>query len=338
MISIKEVARQAGVSVATVSRVVNGNYSVTPATRERVEAAIVALNYTPNAVARSLKRDSTQSIGFLVSDISNGYFTRIAKAVEDALTPYQYNIIVCSTENQQERELSYLKMLVSKQVDAILLNTTGENNEAVAAISRNLPVVLLERRVIAPGFQGDFLTYDNLESVRQLVEHLLRLGHRDIGVINGPVHLTSARERHQAFVTCMGKAGLDPQAFRVDADFSVEGGYVAAKVLLNREQRPTALVAMNNMMAAGALRYLRQAGVSVPGDMSLVCVGEIDHADILYVQPTYATQNPVPVGQKAVELLFSRLEGEGIPNREIMFMPQLVLGNTTREWSYQPQL
>jgi len=330
MASIKDVARQAGVSVATVSRVVNGNYSVTPRTRERVEAAIASLQYTPNAVARSLKSDITQSVGFLVSDISNSYFTRIAKAVEDALTPHQYNIIVCSTEDQQERELSYLRMLASKQVDAILLNTTGENNRTVAGISRAMPVVLLERRVLDPEFAGDYLTYDNVDGVRQLTQHLLQQGHRDIGVINGPMHLTNAAERHAAFAEHMHGAGLPSGRFRMDADFSFEGGYAAATALFARGSKPTALVVMNNMMATGALKYLRHAGIDVPGQVSLVNVGEIENADILYVQPTYTTMDPVPLGQKAVEMLFTRLAGQAQSDRSVVFKPRLVLGNTTR--------
>lgn len=330
MTSIKDVAKCAGVSVATVSRVVNGNYDVTERTRAKVLSAIEQLSYTPNVVARSLKSEMTQSIGFLVSDISNDYFIRMAKVIEDVLSVRNYNIIVCSTENKKERELSYLQMLVGKQMDAILLNTTGLNNEYVAAISKSMPIVLLERRVDDAEFRGDFVTYDEPDSVRQLVHQVVAHGHRRIGVINGPIHLSSARARQQAADQQLAQHSLDGllSLHRYDADFSVKGGYEAARWMMDQLDRPTALIAMNNMMAVGALSYLRNHGIDVPGDVSVVNIGEIANSDILYVNPTCTTRDPAPLGTKAVELVFSRIAGATQNNREVVFMPQLRMGGT----------
>ena len=330
MSSIKDVAKRAGVSAATVSRVVNGNYDVTEKTREKVIQAIEQLNYTPNVLARSLKSETTQSIGFLVSDISNDYFIKMAKVIEDVLSMRNYNIIVCSTENKKERELSYLQMLVGKQMDAILLNTTGLNNEYVSAISKSMPLVLLERRIDDAEFRGDFVTYDEMDSVRQLVQQVIAHGHQRIGVINGPIHLSSARARQQAADQLLAQYSLEqPLALhRYDADFSQEGGYSAARWMMDQPQRPTALIVMNNMMAVGALSYLRNHGIDVPGDVSVVNIGEIANSDILYVNPTCTTRDPVPLGAKAVELVFTRIAGVAQSNREVLFMPQLRMGGT----------
>lgn len=327
MASIKDVAKLAGVSPATVSRVVNGNYDVTEKTRRKVTSAIEQLKYTPNVVARSLKSETTQSIGYLVSDISNDYFIKMAKVIEDILSVRNYNIIVCSTENKKERELSYLQMLVGKKMDAILLNTTGLNNEYVSSISKSMPIVLLERRIDCADFRGDFVSYDEMESVRQLVQQVISYGHRRIGVINGPNHLSSARARQQAADQYLAQFNLE-SIYRYDADFSQDGGYDAARWMIAQSPPPTALIVMNNMMTVGVLSYLKRHGTNVPRDMSVVNIAEIANSDILYVNPTCITRDPIPVGAKAVEMVFSRMAGNVQSNREVLFMPQLRMGET----------
>lgn len=141
-VTIKDVAKLAGVSIATVSRVINDNYYVSPEIKEKVLQAIEDLDYYPNYVARSLKSEKTNSIGFLVSDISNTYFTTMAKALEDVIHKKNYSLIVCSTEDKKEKELAYLKLLISKKVDGLILNTTGKNDELIAELSKQLPIVL----------------------------------------------------------------------------------------------------------------------------------------------------------------------------------------------------
>ena len=334
MASIKDVAERAGVSVATVSRAMNDSPLVSPDTRKRVMRAIHDLQYYPNAAARSLKSEVSLSVGFLVSDISNGFFINVAKAVEDGIGGRGYNIIMCSTDQNRERERSYLQTLMGKQVDGLILNTTGENDELIAQISHKIPVVLLERQVAHPEFAGDYIANDNATAIQMLTMHLLRRNHRRIGVINGPLHLSSARERFAAFVREMAKVGVvvdDQYPYRVDTDFSLLGGYTAAKQMLARPERPTALVVMNNMMAVGVYQYLRKAKIRVPEEISVVHYGDIANSDILYVQPTYTTFSAEQVGKKTVEMLFSRLENGMLPNRESIFVNELRKGNTTAE-------
>lgn len=334
MSSMKDVAKIAGVSIATVSRVLNGNYPVKEATHQSVLAAMKELNYYPNEVARSLKNDSsTHTIGFVVSDISNAFFTSIAKAVEDAISPMNYNIIVCSTENRKDRELSYLKMLMSKKVDGLVLNTTGENDDTITQISQHLPIVLIERRVTGENFVGDYIANDNQMAIRLLTTHLLHRKHTRIGVINGPRSASSARERYLFFRMEMEKAGItipDDYSLAYEGNFSSDSGYAGAERLFSQEEKPTALIIMNNSMTVGALKYFHNRGINVPGDVSIVSYGDIENADLFYVRPTHSTLSSELLGVKAAEMLFSRLGARGISNREAILVAQLVTGDTVK--------
>jgi len=333
MVSIKDVAIKAGFSTATVSRVITGNYYVTSETKEKVLKVIKELNYYPNSVARSLKNDATNTIGFLVSDISNDYFTTVAKSIEDIVSEYGYNIIVCSTENKKEKEISYLKMLLSKRVDGIILNTTGYNNEFVSEISNNIPLVLIERRIENEKFKGDYVTNDNIAGAYSLTSHMLSLGHRKIAVINGNMLLNNAQERYDGFRKAMKEYSIDlPEdyIYRYDGDFTMESGYKATSSLLNIKNRPTAIIAMNNMTGVGMLKYLHSKGTNVPENISLAVFGEMSNSDILFVKPTVIRLNPKAIGDKASELLLSRIKNGGVNNREVLYMPQLVVSETTR--------
>jgi LacI family transcriptional regulator len=333
MVSIKDVAKRANVSIATVSRVMNSNYSVTDKTKQNVMKAIKELNYYPNAVARSLKNDSTQTIGFLVSDISNSFFTTVAKAIEDAISPLNYNIIVCSTENRKDREISYLQMLTSKKVDGLILNPTGENNAFINLISQTIPTVLIERCIKDKDFQGDYVANDNQMAVRMLTSHLIHNNHRKIGVINGHLTLSSARERYEAFCAEMRKMGIvvdENYTYQYEGDFSMESGYIAARELMEKEDKPTALIVMNNMMMVGALKYFRQKGIRIPEDISVVNFGDVENGDILYVLPSYSTLNAELVGIKATDMLLSRIKNINLNNREVLLVSKLVMGDTTK--------
>ena len=261
---IADVARAARVSSATVSRVVNGNYSVAATTKARVLRAIARLGYQPNAVARSLKVTRTKIIGFLVSDISNLHFTAMARAIEDRISAAGYNLIVCSTDGLRERELAYLRTLMGRRVDALIINKTGLNDPHIGDISRAIPIVLVDRRIRRTvSFRGDFVGSDNRRAAALLTGHLLELGHRRIGMINGPVTLSTGRERYAGFVQAMAGRGVDAgrgYPLRYDGDFNEGSGSKGAEALLSLHPGPTALIVMNNAMLLGALKRLRSPG------------------------------------------------------------------------------
>ncbi len=332
--SITDVARAARVSTATVSRVVNDNYPVAGGTRARVLGAIAKLAWQPNEIARSLKTSATKIIAFVVSDISNVHFTSMARAIEDRVSAEGYNIIVCSTDGRREREAAYLTTLVSRRVDGLIINTTSSNDAMISGISRTTPVVLVSRRLRrSPGFRGDFVDSDNRRGAGVLTRHLIGLGHRRIGVLNGPQTLSTGRERYRGFVDAMRESGLAVDGdypLRQDGDFGEESGFAGARALCSRRARPTALIVMNNAMAIGALRYLRASGIRVPRDISVAAYGGIAGAELMYTQPSIVTLDPREIGTRAGELILQRLRDPDIGNRDVIVDSQLVPGTAVR--------
>lgn len=333
-VTIKDVARHAEVSIATVSRVINKNYYVSPETSEKVLQAINKLNYYPNSVARSLKNNSTLTIGFLVSDISNGYFISVIRAVEDIINKENYNIIVCSTSDKKDEELVYLKLLMSKQVDGLVINTSGKNDEFITSLSKQTPIVLLNRKITQNGFKGDLIDSDNTQGAYALTKHLLSFGHYKIGVINGNLMVSTGGERFTGFKKAMQEVGIevdDGYRYRYDGDFTMDSGYKGAAKLMESEDRPTAILSMNNAMTIGALKYFRNNGINIPGDISVACYGNIDNIELMYTQPSIVTLNPVTIGHKIGEFMLERIKDDKLSNREFIYSPQLVPGNAVKQ-------
>jgi len=329
-ITIKDVAKHAEVSIATVSRVINKNYYVSPETSEKVLQAIDKLNYYPNSVARSLKSNSTLTIGFLVSDISNGYFISVIRAVENIVSKENYNIIVCSTRDKMEEELVYLKLLMSKQVDGLIINTSGKNDDFITSLSKRMPIVLLNRKINQNDFIGDLIDSDNMQGAYELTAHLLSLGHRKIAVINGNLTVSTGSERFAGFKKAMLEAGIEVNndyRYRYDGDFTMDSGFQGATKLMEPSDRPTAILAMNNAMTMGAIKYFRAKEIDVPGDISIACYGNIDNIELMYIQPSIATLNPVTIGHKIGEFMLERIKNDKLMNRSFIFHPQLAPGN-----------
>ncbi|WP_312459560.1 LacI family DNA-binding transcriptional regulator [Proteiniclasticum sp.] len=331
-VTIKDVAREANVSIATVSRVVNGNYIVSEDLKERVFAAIKSLNYVPNSIARSLKIDHTLTIGLIVSDISNSYFTALARSAEDIIMKKGYNLIVCSTDDKKEKEASYLKLLLEKKVDGILLNTTGKNDDLISEISKSIPVGLCSRKIKNPEFIGDFVEVDNLNGAYTLTKHLLSLGHRKIAVINGQKHISSSVERYNGFLKAMEEFGIEPpetNPYHYHGNFnSPDSGESGVEYLLSLPHPPTAVITMNNELALGVIRYTMRHGIKVPDELSICSFGQITNSELMLIQPTYVTMDPASMGTTLSEMVIERISHkQNIPSREVRYTTTLVHGN-----------
>lgn len=331
-VTIKDVAREAGVSIATVSRVLNKSASVKPEMAGKVNEAIEHLGYYPNSIARTLKSDSSKTVGFVVSDISNDFFTMMVRSVEDVLSRRGYNLFVCSTDSSQEREWEYLCLLREKQVDGIIINISGKNNDFITQMSRQLPVALFGRKVPDPAFQGDYVDNDNFTGLRDLTLHLISLGHRRIGLLNGETYVSSARERLEGFRNAMRTADItvdDDYPYLYHGNFNrLSSGVEGAKFLY--ERGATAVISANNLLALGALQFCRSAHLVVPEELSLCSFGTICNHDLLYVQPTYVEQFPAAMGARLAELIMERVEAKNaIGNREVRFSTKLIPGSGT---------
>lgn len=330
--TIKDVANEAGVSIATVSRVLNKNSSVNSDLAEKVNQAVEKLGYYPNFIARTLKNDRSRTIGFVISDIANRFFTTMARAVEDVLTLAGYNMFVCSTDDNQEREEKYLSLLREKQVDGIIINTSGKNNALITSISHQIPIVLFSRRIPDPDFRGDFVDNDNLSGLRDLTQHLIRLGHTRIGLLNGQPYVSSAQERLAGFQQAMRSIGVtvdEHYPWIYNAHFNrIATGVEGTKYLY--ENGATAIVAANNLLATGAMKYCQSAGIDVPGSLSLCSFGTIDNSELLSIQPTCVDQFPASMGARLSELMIERIEAQNkIANREIRLATSLICGSGT---------
>ena len=330
-VTIKDIAREAGVSVATVSRVVNNSAPVNPQRREKILSAIQKYNYVPNVIARSLKVDSTKTIAMLIADETNEYFGQITKAVEAVIREKGYTLFVCNSLNDKDTELNYLRLLAERKVDGIIINASNFNNDDIVQMSRGLPTVLLHRKIQNPAFLGDWLDADFGESCYHLTLELIKAGHRKIGIICGPHSLSTAEDRYVNFRRAMKTVSVevdDSYPYAVECAFTVEDGYRAAGELVSRADPPTALVIMHCETTIGSLRYFIDHGISVPRDISFVSPCNITLADLLYVKPCYSVVNTSALGRRAGELVLERIACRELPNREVMFSTNLMLGDS----------
>lgn len=329
-VTLRDVAKRAGVSIATVSRVLNDDARVRPELQEAVRAAIDELGYYRNSIARSLKTNTTMTIGFLCADISNPYAIVVARAVEDLVREFRYNLLVCSTEGDPEREREYLQVLMGRNIDGLVLNGTGLNKESVASISNRIPVVLVHRRYDVPNFRGDLVDSDNEYGCYALTRHLMQFGHRRIFVIKGEPHTSSNTERYIGFCRAMKESGItvnDRYPFQYQGDFTQLSGYQAVEHLCTLKEKPTAILALNNTMALGALASMKAHNLSVPEDFSIASYNDIEYKELMTIRPTVYSIDPRQIGLHVGNALLERLNDGEIPNRNIIERGLIIPGN-----------
>jgi LacI family transcriptional regulator len=321
MTTIKDVARHAGVSTMTVSRVVNNSGYASEETRVRVEQAIAELGYVPNAVGRQLRSKRTRTVALVVSDITNPFFTTIARAVEDFVAARDFAVMFCSTDESAAAEYEYLQMLVERQIDGVLLVPSGSSPEPFRLLRRhNVPVVVLDRRVSCATV--DEVRSDSEAGAYQLVRHLLELGHRRIAMLSGQRSIATAADRVAGYERALGEAGIeiDPELV-CDGAFAVEAGDAMARQVLATSPRPTAIFAGNNFIAFGAIRAIRDIGLRVPDDVSVVCFDDVPDEWVIDPFMTCIAQDPYAMGRQAAELLLARLAGKRPAKRRSIILP-----------------
>lgn len=321
MSTIREVAERAGVSTMTVSRVINKSGYVSPGARSRVEAAIAEMGYVPNALARSLRFKQTKTLALVLSDITNPFFTTIARGVEDVANHHGFNVIFGNTDESETKQAEYLTILVQKQVDGVLLVPARSTDGSITFVqSRRVPTVVLDRRV--PDSLVDGVRCDSEQGAYDLVQLMLGLGHSRIAILNGPPEVSTAADRLAGYRRALTEAGLaiDPTLILHDR-FTQDAGYLMAKQVLAIAPRPTALFAANNFIAIGAYRALRDAGLRVPEDMAMVAFDDLPSTLVLEPFLTVAAQPAYEMGRRATELLLERLAGDGPPNCQEIVLP-----------------
>ncbi len=313
-------------SIATVSATINATAYVSPELQARVRQAITEVGYHPDGIARSLKKRSTQTLGLIISDITNPFFTALVRGIEDAANARGHAVMLCNTDERLDKERAYLELLRSRRVDGLIMAPAGAVEDYHRSfVGANTTLVFIDRKI--PTVAADAVVVDNVGGARQAVEHLLGLGHRRIGAIIGLPQISTTHERIHGYRQALEAAGVtvDPALMR-DGHSRLEGGYRAALALLGLPRPPTAIFATNNLMAIGLMRAVAERGLSCPDDLSVVCFDDFEWASVFHPRLTTVAQPTYEMGAKAVELLFGRLDGTvtGEP-REVVLAPTLLV-------------
>jgi LacI family transcriptional regulator, galactose operon repressor len=328
--TIKDIAKRAGVSTATVSNVINDSRFVSPSLKQRVMVAVAELDYRPNAVAKSLRQKKSATIGLIVPDNSNPFFAEVAKGVEDAGYEAGVSVILCNSDGSFDRECRYLRLLSDKQVDGIILiATTPQVDHLINFVDRGLPAVVFYRR--PPGIRADSLTVDNFGGGYLATRHLIELGHRRIACV-APASLDSPSAlRVSGFRKALEEAGLEiDEALIFRGDNRFAGGREGAQRVLETSRSFTALFAGNDVMAVGAIREFQARGLCVPDDISVVGFDGISLGDYIMPALTTVVQPRFEAGQKAFELLYQRIEdGYDGHSREVELQTRLEVREST---------
>jgi LacI family transcriptional regulator len=308
--TIRDVAKLAAVSVATVSNALNNPGRVSPELVARVGAAVEKLGYAPHAAARSLRKRASGLVGLIVADITNPFFTELFEAIENAAAAKGYSVLVCNSNERVEREEAHLRMLRTQRIDGLILAPTGavSSHRARLLAALDVPVVLVDRALDGLGY--DAVVLDNRQAALDAVAHVIARGHRRIGMINGPEMLRTAADRLQGYREALLAAGLpfDPALVR-NAEFREKEARDAAIQLLRTERPPTAIFAANNLMMIGAMRALSELGLACPDHVSVVGIDDFPWADAFAPRLTTIAQPVRDMGERTFGLLADRITG-----------------------------
>jgi LacI family transcriptional regulator len=324
--TVKEVAEHSGVSVATVSRVLNGRTDVDRELRQRVMAAVEQLHYRPNRLARNLRTKSTKVIALVVPDIQNPFFISVQRGLEEVAFREGYTVLVCNTDDDPDRESTYLQVLVDEAVAGIVVCATDERRSSaqlLKILGQGIALVALDRRLENAPVDG--VLSDNFGGTRTAVSYLIEQGHRRIGLIAGPNKYAPARERRMGYEQALLDHGLpvDPTLIKV-TNFKGPEAEVATTQLLTSDEPPTALFLSSGNVAIGSLRAIHRLGLQIPNDVSLIVFDDLDWADAYNPPLTVVAQGTHQLGGLAGDLLLRRIRGSTESPQERHLPTQLI--------------
>jgi LacI family transcriptional regulator len=324
MPTVLDVAKRAGVAPITVSRVINNSGYISQATRERVEAAVKELGYVPNTLARGLRSKRTRTLALVVSDITNPYFTLMARGVEDVAGASDYSVVYCNTDESEAKEEKYVNLLAQRQVDGVLLVPSCGNVKTIKfLLSNGINVVALDRRV--SGVKIDAVRSDSEEGAYRLVKLLIGLGHKRIAMITGPSDVSTAVDRVTGYQRALAEAGQGENELVYYGTFNQESGYEFTKQAMMHSPKPTAIFGANNFITIGIIKALHDLNVDVPEDISVVGFDDLPESMLLSPFLTVAAQPAYEMGRIATELLLKRISGELSGGYETLVLPTKVI-------------
>lgn len=309
-VTMRDVARLAGVSIATVSAVINATAAVSPKRAHRVREAMEALDYHPDQVARSLKVGRTEVVGVVMPDITNAFYPEVIRGVEDAAREAGYSVILCNSNEDPAQEQRHLSTLFSRRVDGVLIACSDASAAYEPLIRKRFPIVFFDR--LPGGVNRAAVGTDNLEAGCKAAEHLLELGHRRVAMITGNLRHSTHRDRLEGFRRAMQEHHVAIlKEYLRDGDLSVASGYEAGMALLNLPQPPSAIISSNNKMLLGLMRAISESGLACPAQISVIGFDDYVWTEHFTPRLTVVAQKAYDIGRRAMEMLLNRMREEG---------------------------
>ena len=326
--TIQDVARAAGVSVATVSRVINKSEAVAENTRKTVIAAIKKLNYQPNLLGRNLRRTETRRVLVLLPNIGNPFYARIVKGIEDIAHKNGYNVMLCNTDSNAERENVYLELLRSRLADGVIFMAPELGREGLADIGRSYPVVQCCEYTEGAGISH--VSIDNYAAVYKMTRHLISAGHTRIGLISSRSTVVSINRRESGFKKALSDSGIEfNEEYVKYGDYSFTSGFRAGNQLIVMKNRPTAIFAISDIMAIGVLRAVRENSLKVPEDVAVAGFDDINFSAMCNPTLTTISQPKYDMGCISMELLLQHIHGQLKEPREVLLEYEMVIREST---------
>lgn len=330
--SLKEVAKRAGVSVSTVSRVINHKYLVKEDTRKKVNEVIKELEYKPDLLARGLRIQKTNLIGLLVPDIDTPFFSRLSKYIEEAALKKGYAVILCSTGNNPAKEEMFVRLFLQRKVDGIIWSRVSDESFLLKSLGKNMvPCVIFDRKL---GLENiPTVALDNRMGGQMAAEHLVELGHEKIACITGPLKINICRERLEGFLDVLKRMNVRlPNNYIFEGNFKVESGINALKYFLKLPdvKRPTAIFSMNDLMAIGIMQEARKYGLFIPEDLSIIGFDNVFESSICYCPLTTISQPFEKIAEEGIKLMVKLIQKKKIRKNTVLIKPNIIVRSSTR--------
>lgn len=327
MATIRDVSKRAGVSVATVSRVINKSGYVNVETEKKIRAAMTELNYRPSEIARSLAGKQTSTVALIVPDILNPFFPEIAKSMERAAIEHGYTLILCNSDDHGGRESNYFSILKQKKIDGIVLASYSIQPEVLVELQKTIPVVVIDNR-FEDKYAIPSLISQNKNGAVQAVRHLAQLGCKRIAHLCGPAGVVSAIDRRAGYEEECRRLGFFDPELMIEGDYQLEGGYMAAKQLLAKRKDIDAIFAGNDLMAVGALKALYEEKLSVPEDVKLIGFDGVS-LPLVFPQLSTVAQPIAEMGRQAMDMLVRLIRQEPVSHPAEELEVNLQIGHST---------
>jgi len=327
MTTIYDIAKKANVSPMTVSRVINKSKNVSESTRIKVDNAIKKLNFIPNSSARYLTSKKSNILSLVITDIANPFFTKLARGAEDKAKQMGYRLLLCNSDEDINKESDYINMLISTGVDGVMITPSEDasSNNLQTLNKYNIPFILLDRKIA--GINCDEIHGDSRNGTQKILEHLIKKGHKRIAIINGPLNISTARERQQAYIETLTSYNLQlHDDFIIQSHYKYKNTNISTLLSIPLKERPTAIFAANNFIAINTIKELQTLNIRVPEDISVVCFDDLDPSLDLDPFLTVVAQPAYNFGFMGAKMLIERIEKIAPPEfRKVVLPSELII-------------